>query len=82
MRVVVYGLIVLLAILHQDFWWWDDVTPLVFGFVPIGLAYHVGVSIAAGVLWGLAARYCWPRGADDEYGEASKHIPPREGRHA
>jgi hypothetical protein len=35
-----------LVVLHHDFWWWDDPT-LVFGFLPIGLAYHVGFSIAA-----------------------------------
>ncbi len=62
-RFVILAL-VLLAILHQDFWWWDSIDPLVFGFVPIGLAYHIGVSIAAGVLWALAVQYCWPRDVD------------------
>lgn len=64
MKAVTYGLIVLLAILHQDFWWWDDSETLVFGFVPIGLAYHAGVSIAAAVLWAMAIKYCWPAEAD------------------
>ena len=65
MKNLVYGLIILLAILHQDFWWWDSDT-IVFGFVPIGLAYHAGVSLAAGLLWALAVRYCWPHHVDDE----------------
>ena len=64
MKVVVYALIVLLAIVHQDFWWWDKIDPLVFGFIPIGLAYHAGVSIVAAVLWAMAVKYCWPTGAD------------------
>lgn len=64
MKQIVYGLLVLLAIFHQDFWWWDDVEPLVLGFIPIGLAYHALISVAAGVLWALAVRYCWPADAD------------------
>ncbi|MCH7595645.1 MAG: DUF3311 domain-containing protein [Planctomycetes bacterium] len=64
MRVLVYGLLVLLAIVHQDYWWWDKIDPLVFGFVPIGLAYHAGVSIVAAILWAMAVKYCWPADAD------------------
>jgi len=62
-RLVVF-LLLALAVLHQDFWFWDDIEPLIFGFIPIGLAYHIGVSIAAGVLWALAVHYCWPRDVD------------------
>jgi hypothetical protein len=51
---------VLLLIAHQDFWWWDDSETLVFDFIPIGLAYHACVSVAAAILWALAVRYCWP----------------------
>jgi hypothetical protein len=65
MKRLVYGLIVLLAIVHQDSWWWDDSETLVFGFIPIGLAYHAGVSVAAATLWGLAVVYCWPADVDD-----------------
>ena len=61
MKGLVYALLVLLAILHQDFWWWSDAEPLVLGFVPIGLAYHAAVSVAAAVLWAMAVKYCWPR---------------------
>lgn len=48
-----------LALLHQDCWWWDSRT-LVFGFLPIGLAYHAGFSLAAAALWALACRWAWP----------------------
>jgi hypothetical protein len=67
-RRVVYGLIVLLAILHQDFWFWNSIEPLVFGFVPIGLAFHAGVSIAAASLWALAVHFCWPKDVDEPDG--------------
>lgn len=59
MKKIVYGLIILLAILHQDFWLWDS-EYLVFDIVPIGLAYHAGVSLAAALLWAMAIKYCWP----------------------
>ncbi len=65
MKRIVYGLIVLLVILHQDFWWWDDSETLVLGFIPIGLAWHAGISIAAGICWALAVKFCWPEGVDD-----------------
>lgn len=64
MRKIVPALIVLLAILHQDFWWWNSIEPLVFGFIPIGLAYHVGVSIVAALVWALAVKYCWPESVE------------------
>ena len=63
---VVYGLIVLLAILHQDFWHWNRIHPLVFDFVPIGHAYQAGVSIAAAILWACAVHFCWPKDVDED----------------
>ncbi len=58
-RRVVYLLLVLLALLHQDFWYWDDAT-LVFGFLPAGLAYHALYSLLAALLWWMALNYAWP----------------------
>jgi len=60
MKRVVVVLVILLIVAHQDFWWWDDIEPLVFGFLPIGLAYHALLSILAALVWALAVRYCWP----------------------
>ena len=64
MKWVVYSLLIILAIAHQDFWWWDDSETLVLGFLPIGLAYHAAVSVMATVLWAAAVRYCWPSDVD------------------
>ena len=79
MKRLVYGLILILAVLHQDFWWWDDSDTLVFGFVPVGLAYHACVSLAAGVLWALAVKYCWPEEASAELTEFPVSAKPGEG---
>ena len=55
--------VVVLFILHHDFWYWDD-TSLVLGFVPIGLAYHAAYSIVAALFWFLVSRYAWPHSVE------------------
>ena len=52
-------LFVALLILHQDWWWWDDPT-LVFGFMPVGLAYQALYSLLAAALWWIAVKFAWP----------------------
>jgi uncharacterized membrane protein YozB (DUF420 family) len=52
-------LFLLLFLVHQDFWWWDDAS-LVFGFLPVGLAFHAFFSIACAILGWLAIKYAWP----------------------
>jgi hypothetical protein len=59
MLYVVWGLVVLLIILHQDNWFWTDST-LVLGFLPVTLLYHMCISLAAAVTWLLAVRFAWP----------------------
>jgi hypothetical protein len=54
-------LIIAVYILHQDFWNWKRADPLVFGFLPAGLAYHAGYSIAAALLMAVLVRFAWPR---------------------
>lgn len=64
MKYVIWGLVVLLLVLHQDIWFWDRPT-LVFGFMPVGLLYHAGISVVASAVWFAATRFCWPRELDD-----------------
>ena len=76
-RKLVYLALVALTILHQDFWLWDDAT-LVFGFLPIGLAYHAAYSVVVALVWYLALSYAWPEDAvalargDDDPGESGE----------
>ena len=56
-------LIIVLVVLHQDNWLWYD-SRLVAGFMPITLLYHACISIAAGVTWYLATKYCWQADVD------------------
>jgi len=60
---IIIGLVLLLLILHQDNWNWDK-ADLVFGFIPIGLAWHAGISIAASATWLLATFIAWPKVVD------------------
>ena len=50
---------ILLAILHQDVWNWDN-DHTVFGFLPVGLAYHAGYSLTAALFWALVMKFAWP----------------------
>lgn len=50
---------IVLAVLHHDFWFWNDQT-LVFGFMPIGLMYHMLFSIASATLWAVTMTVAWP----------------------
>ncbi len=56
--------IVVLAVLHQDNWWWES-TDLVMGFVPIGLAWHAMISLGAGLGWWLVILFAWPTFVDE-----------------
>ena len=62
---------VALAILHQDFWNWDS-KRLVFGFMPIGLAYHAAYSLVAAAFWAVVMLIAWPRHLEEEAGETSE----------
>lgn len=60
MQKFIWFLILVLVVLHQDNWLWDDTT-LVFGFMPIGLFYQACISLAAAFVWYLATLFCWPK---------------------
>ena len=65
MRAAVLTLAVLLLyLLHQDFWFWRD-SRLVFGVLPMGLFYHAAYCLAcAGMMWALV-KFAWPAGLDE-----------------
>ncbi|MDX2152270.1 MAG: hypothetical protein SFV54_16150 [Bryobacteraceae bacterium] len=52
--------VVVLYVLHQDYWFWRTARPLVFGFLPVGLFYHAVYCLAAAGLMWLLIRYAWP----------------------
>ena len=62
MKYGVWGLVLLLTILHQDNWLWDNDT-LVAGFLPVTLLFHACLSVAAAGTWFLAIKFAWPADA-------------------
>ncbi len=59
MKKLAWGFVLILALVHYDFWNWSD-RSLVFGFMPIGLAYQALISLLAGLAWFLVVRFAWP----------------------
>ena len=56
----------LLYVAHQDTWLWRSAEPLVFGFLPPGLAYHVFYALMTSVLMALLVRFAWPAHLEEE----------------
>ena len=59
-RLLLAAVVAVLYLLHQDFWFWREARPLVFGFMPIGLAYHGADCVAVAVLMWMLTRVAWP----------------------
>ena len=59
-------MIAVVYVLHQDFWNWKKIEPLVLGFLPIGLAYHVAYSIVAAITMAVLVRSAWPKHLDED----------------
>lgn len=56
---IIWIAVIVLIILRQDLWFWSDPS-LVFGILPIGLAWQIAISIGAAILWFAATKIAWP----------------------
>jgi hypothetical protein len=61
---VAWLVVAVMYVLHQDLWFWRAARPLVFGFLPIGLAYHAAYTIAVSVVLAWLVRRHWPSHLD------------------
>jgi hypothetical protein len=64
------AMVAAIYVLHQDSWNWDRAEPLIFGFLPIGLAYQAGYSILAAGMMAVLVRTVWPKHLEDAAPEA------------
>ncbi len=55
-----FVVLLLLYLLHQDLWFWNQARPLVFGFLPVGLAYHGAYCVAVAIVMWALTRFAWP----------------------
>lgn len=69
MRNVVWLLVLILIVIHQDNWNWHN-DRLIMGFMPIGLLYHACISVAASITWFLATKFAWPANLDADSASA------------
>ena len=65
MRIFAGVVVLVLYVLHQDLWFWTAARPLVFGFVPVGLFYHVIYVLATSVVLWFLVTFCWPKHLDE-----------------
>jgi hypothetical protein len=61
--------IIALYLLHQDFWFWRAAAPVVLGFLPVGLFYHVCYTLVISALMWALVKYAWPSRLDERAGE-------------
>jgi hypothetical protein len=54
----------ILYALHQDIWYWRAAGPLVFGFLPVGLAWHAAYCVAVSLLMLWLTTVAWPAHLD------------------
>jgi hypothetical protein len=59
MNALLVLMVLVVYALHQDFWNWNN-SDLVFGVLPVGLAYHAGFSVLASVTMWVLVRFAWP----------------------
>ena len=55
-----FVVIAIAYLLHQDLWFWRQARPLLFGFLPVGLAYHAVYCLAVAALMWALTRSAWP----------------------
>ncbi|MGJ9460667.1 hypothetical protein [Oceanobacillus sp. CF4.6] len=62
----------LLTILHFDFWWFNQVNPIILGFLPISIWFQVLVGgILASVFLYYAYKVIWPE-VDPEFEDSEE----------
>jgi len=77
-RILLTLLVLAVYFLHQDYWNWKQATPLIFGFLPIGLAYHAGYSILAAITMAVLVKFAWPAHLENVQPETAADAEPRE----
>lgn len=74
-RILLIPVVLAVYALHQDFWNWTRVEPLLFGFLPAGLWYHAAYCLLASALMWLLVRWAWPESL-----EKIERKPPEKDR--
>ena len=54
-------LVLIVYVLHQDYWNWHRSDPLILGFLPVGLAYHAAYSFLGSLTMAILVKFAWPK---------------------
>ena len=71
-------MVVAVYVLHQDYWNWNKAEPLIFGALPIGLAYHAGYSLLAAIMMATLVKFAWPVHLEHAEPEPRPEAPERK----
>jgi hypothetical protein len=71
-KILLVAAVLVLYVLHQDFWNWRTPYPLVFGFIPIGLFYQACFSVASALLMWMLVKFAWPGHLEREIEEEER----------
>lgn len=66
-------LVFVIYVLHQDYWLWSNRT-LVFGALPIGLAYHAGFCVVAACMMAVLVKCAWPSELEQSVTESNEEL--------
>ena len=72
-RTLLVLLVSAIYLLHQDFWNWTSVEPLLFGFLPVGIWYHAAYSLLASVWMWLLVKFAWPKSLEKSDRKTPEH---------
>jgi len=70
-------MVALMYVAHQDLIHWHMAKPMVFGFLPIGLAYHALYSIATAGMMAILVKFAWPKELDKQENAPLENQTPR-----
>jgi hypothetical protein len=65
MKYFIAVLILAVYVLHQDTWNWAN-RSLVFGVLPVGLAYHACFSILCSAMMFVLVKTVWPKQMEED----------------
>ena len=74
MKYALVLMVIIVYALHQDIWNWRN-GDLVFGILPMGLAYHAGFSALGAVMMAVLVKFAWPEHLE----QAAADAPERDG---
>lgn len=57
---VAWLFILTLIALHHDFWFWDRIEPMLWGWAPVALWYHAAFTVLCIPALYLLGRWVWP----------------------